>query len=259
MTTFGDILLKNSPASDKTLTKVGSELATEDEGLIKSSDDIGVSYYFRGNVNNNYVSFSGLNWRIVRINGDGTVRMILDDVISTEANYYNTNATDFEYENSYITTALKNWLQDNLRSQTEILANAKFCNDTVHDEAYNYAAYTRIITNKIPTLNCLGKSFNSDIGILSVDEVVLAGASPISPNQNYYLYNSKINDPWYTMSAARGNDISINMFMVDVNGSLKTNTVGNAYRKIRPVINLVKNVEVNGKGTIDEPYKILEK
>ncbi len=43
------------------------------------------TYYFKGNVVNNYVKFAGKDWRIVRINGDRTIRLILKDRISTAA------------------------------------------------------------------------------------------------------------------------------------------------------------------------------
>lgn len=45
-------------------------------GLYASSDNDGSTYYYRGNVKNNYVSFAGYIWRIVRVNGNGSVRMI---------------------------------------------------------------------------------------------------------------------------------------------------------------------------------------
>ena len=45
-------------------------------GIYKSEDDFGTSYYFRGAVDNNYVKFANFYWRIIRINGDGTIRMI---------------------------------------------------------------------------------------------------------------------------------------------------------------------------------------
>ena len=45
-------------------------------GLYAASDADGSSYYYRGNVKNNYVSFAGFIWRIVRVNGNGSVRMI---------------------------------------------------------------------------------------------------------------------------------------------------------------------------------------
>ena len=43
------------------------------------NDDYGTSYYFRGNVKNNYVSIGLMCWQIVRINGDGTIKLILED------------------------------------------------------------------------------------------------------------------------------------------------------------------------------------
>ena len=49
---------------------------TEKDGLYMAEDDEGESYYYRGAVRNNYVSFAGFLWRIIRRNGDGSVRMI---------------------------------------------------------------------------------------------------------------------------------------------------------------------------------------
>ena len=64
-----------------------SEVTTASEkGLYKADDDYTAttgmkSYYFRGAVNNNWVKFGQENgkdiyWRIIRINGDGSIRMI---------------------------------------------------------------------------------------------------------------------------------------------------------------------------------------
>ena len=48
----------------------------EEDGLYAAEDDEGTSYYYRGAVRNNYVSFAGFTWRIIRRNGDGSVRLI---------------------------------------------------------------------------------------------------------------------------------------------------------------------------------------
>ena len=42
-------------------------------------DDYGVSYYYRGGVEDNYVNFAGMCWRTVRIAGDGSIKLILED------------------------------------------------------------------------------------------------------------------------------------------------------------------------------------
>ena len=62
--------------SDGTVTVTGIE---DTYGyLCRAKDAYGDSYYYRGNVTNNYVLFAGKYWRIVRYNGDGTVRVIYD-------------------------------------------------------------------------------------------------------------------------------------------------------------------------------------
>ena len=53
-----------------------TQVATTDEGLYMAEDDEGESYYYRGAVKNNYVSFAGCIWRIIRRNGDGSIRLI---------------------------------------------------------------------------------------------------------------------------------------------------------------------------------------
>ena len=254
---FASTILKNNPFSDNSLTKVGSDAGVENEGLIKSSDDIGVSYFFRGNITSNYVSINDVLWRIVRINGDGTVRLVLNDVTNAVSSYYNTGEFVTDYKESNIYSYLDTWFQENLRGYTSNVANTRFCNDTSVNNEGIYSSYARVITNKIPTFNCLSNSFTSKIGILSVDEVVMAGAYPDGGNNNYYLYNSEISDSWFTMSGAKGSDTTINLFMIDTSGKIKSDVAGSAYHSVRPVINLIKNTQVTGDGTIDNPYQIV--
>ena len=47
-----------------------------DKGLYTMQDDYGTSYYYRGSVTNNYVLFGGYYWRIIRLNGDGSIRLL---------------------------------------------------------------------------------------------------------------------------------------------------------------------------------------
>ena len=52
--------------------------ATE-KAFAKATDDYGTSFYYRGNIQNNYVLFANMCWRIVRIVGDGSIKMVLYD------------------------------------------------------------------------------------------------------------------------------------------------------------------------------------
>ena len=46
--------------------------------MYADNDDDGKTYYYRGSVSGNYVKFAGFYWRVIRVNGDGTVRLIYD-------------------------------------------------------------------------------------------------------------------------------------------------------------------------------------
>lgn len=236
-------------------TSVGSEVASTNEGLIASSDDDGATYYFRGAVTNNYVTFAGLTWRIVRINGDGSVRLILDDIADTLANY-NSDMEDFEdTSHTDLFTSLESFYDSNLSNYDSYIANTRFCSEVGKTDT-TYNAYTRIVTNEIPTFNCLGERFTSKIGLLTVDEVVFAGGLYGEENSEYYLYNEEIDNLWWTLSLSKEDDDTFYPFLVNEKGEIVDNVSGSLYRGFRPVISLNRNVLVTGTGTIDDPYVV---
>lgn len=68
---------------------------SEEKGLYKAPDDYGTTYYFRGAQSYNYVSFAGLKWQIVRINGDGSIRLASTSSVGNSA--YNAETLDHAY------------------------------------------------------------------------------------------------------------------------------------------------------------------
>ena len=90
------------------LTKVAEEIsASTEKELSITNDDYGTSYYYRGSVTDNYVDFAGLCWRIVRIQGDGSVKLVLaskNGVCETSSNLTENSAYigtgDYGYDNS---------------------------------------------------------------------------------------------------------------------------------------------------------------
>ena len=143
-----------------TLTETELETDKSDKGLYQGTDDYGTTYYYRGNVKNNIVQFAGFYWQIVRINGDGSIRLIYD---GTEKNAtgenqtigtsrFNSSYTDPAYvgymygnpdgitfdevhnniNNSTIKTAVDNWYKTNIvdKGYGSYISNAVgFCGD----------------------------------------------------------------------------------------------------------------------------------
>ena len=69
-------------ASSSTLN-FRAEIYDYEKNMSVATDDYGTSYYYRGNVIDNYVNFAGMCWRAVRIAGDGSIKLILEDQDST--------------------------------------------------------------------------------------------------------------------------------------------------------------------------------
>ena len=68
-------------ASSMTMKQITYKMLTYEstpEAVFSSTeDDYGTSYYFRGQVKNNYVEFANKCWRVVRITGEGSIKLVL--------------------------------------------------------------------------------------------------------------------------------------------------------------------------------------
>ena len=81
-TALGDLTI-NSYTPDFTKSACDDETCeSHEKGIFAAEDDNGISYYYRGSVENNYVKFAGYYWRIIRINGNGSIRMIYDGTVA---------------------------------------------------------------------------------------------------------------------------------------------------------------------------------
>ncbi len=264
---FSDLLLFNNTVSTPQ-TRLGSEVATTNEGLISSSDNDGKTYYFRGKVDNNYFKINNLMFRIVRINGDNTVRVVLDGTIGNKQAYNTNTITDGNNAalallgNASITTQLTTWFNTNLKQYSAYLTKGSYCSDTqfnlVNNNVRYSNSYERIFNDEAPDLYCSGTINKAYVGLLNIDEIVLAGAASNIPNTSYYLYNKNIDGNYLTSSSYSINlQNKVTMMNVMSNGALGDGILVTDPSNIRPVINIGTNAKIKGKGTIDNPYIIV--
>ena len=104
--TFADIIKDNSNILDRASTSF-EKCATTNEGLIKNETEDGEVYYFRGKVLNNYVTFADNLWRIVKINEDGSVKLVLNSLIEGNSSYV--SGDNYEFNGSLIQSSLNDW------------------------------------------------------------------------------------------------------------------------------------------------------
>ena len=167
-------------------------------GIYKAEDDLGNTYYFRGNVENNYVKFANYYWRIIRINGDGTIRIVYAGTVVHENGYddsdtkdmiigesaFNLNDNDNAYvgymygtpgsstyndthaniNDSTIKKTIDTWYKNNLLSYQDKISDAIYCNDRSLTEgtgiknAETFYGFNSRFENMQPSYICTNKN-----------------------------------------------------------------------------------------------------
>ncbi len=230
---------------------------------------------------------SSMYWRILRINGDGTIRLIYDGInvesstddkpliaydkyseYNGDPKYYGLtydNGSGVQVDNK-VKTILENWYTTNLKAKYgKYIADSIFCNDTsIGDGETYYNTYKRTVSGKSPILTCtqdadkysvnasIGNGYLSEpIGLASADEVLMAGNyiyTGTSAINNYYGYLTM--SPY---SYKYSNTLLILGYYpstIDSNGPV---TIQGQYR---PVISLNANIKLYGSGSQSDPYRL---
>ena len=257
--------------------------------IYQTTDWKGTSYYFAGNPTDNWVKFGGFYWRIIRINGDGSLRLLYNGTTATTtgeetmistSQAFNTSYNRSEYvglkytegeqhgqnTNSTILTELDSWYtSSNLDDYAEYIdTNIGFCSDREMASGYTwssdpsstiyYAARERIVTNQNPSLACSSNDIiKIPVGLITGDETMFGGVPDSGNATGNYLINGQ---HYWTMSPHYFNDGYAGMFHVHSNGELSNWSVNNTIG-VRPVINLKASIQFSGGiGTVTNPYVV---
>ena len=197
--------------------------------------------------------------------------------IVTPISYTSSNYLDMltNEKSSSVKIKLEEWFNWKLKNYNNYISNEIFCNDRnlISGDGYlittgsQYGAYNRLNDNKAPILNCIQDSdnfstlnkqakLNYPIGLITADEVAMAGGVYNISNNKYYLYN---NIGFYSMSPSvyDSTKSKIDIFTVGKEGNLYTWNSVSHEMGIRPVINLKSDVEISsGDGSSIAPFKV---
>ena len=317
VTLFDKLLEDNPTISERTDFSTAFTTNTANT-LYKATENGTDVYYFAGQDTastpiNNWVKFGGFYWRIIRTNADGSVRLLYSGIspnttegyigksaFNTTSNspkyvgymYGDTDATPEEArtntKDSTIKAYIDNWYANNMTSYTKYLSTtAVYCNDRelASGETYsissgfNYASYTRLITNKTPTYDCTNNNdkFTKDastgngkltypIALMTADEIAYAGGVADKNAPMWYYTNSSFESStgalqWWSLSPnywGGGGARSWYVLGSDGPGYLG---YSNVYLSdgVRPAVSLKTCVQwKSGNGTSETPYEIAE-
>ena len=192
--------------------------------------------------------------------------------------------------NSAIKQAIDKWYAGTTLKDNDLIADQIFCNDRSASTsavaylstnyttltswnstgtAYYYGAYGRLSKSKSPVLTCTvdGDRFTVNkingkgnsaltypVGLITADEVAMAGGKPGSDNNTYYLYTNQ--DYWLGSPYSFSSSLACAFeFYVSSSGFLDSNYVAINYGA-RPVVSLSSKAKLSGNGTYSNPYTV---
>ena len=191
-------------------------------------------YRYVGVVDDNYLEYSGILYRVIGIDKDKNIKVISDKSVTLMYS---------GLENGYSKSYVNKWLnynkdingsgvfENNIKESVNFLTNTYYCEDVIDD---------------VKSITCDKNNTNYKISLLSLYDYFKAGgkSSFLNNGETYYLGTlNKDNHNYYITSDG---EVSIN--------EMSTKTFG-----VRPVITISSgSVLLSGKGTKDEPYKVLD-
>lgn len=223
------------------------------EGLYELNSEL----VYRGENPNNYVSFSGKAWRIVKIANDKAV-LILDEKFTRTIwdDRYNTDKDRSDGINNYSVSRIRESLNDLYQGDTLFKKETKnlvsvhtlYTGKRYETDNYNDGSIEKseILDNQYLGLLPLYDYLNA-----SIDDNCYSAITNSCSNYNYlnhYSYN------WWTLTGDTSNTYKV--YRISSNGTVSTlRASSNGY--IRPVIYLAKDaLYVSGNGTEQNPYTI---
>lgn len=243
--------------------------STSESNLYKTEDNYGVTYYYKGNVSNNYVLLADKLWRIVRISGNDTIRLILDDTIGLSkfnslnndnayVGYMYGDISSSSYElthknvnNSVIKNILDNFYNTELINHSSIIKDSYCGNKGIIETYLGYGKNETLYkyTSNDKSLICSDLDYSKyelNIGLLSAEELYYA----TSNKTETYLNNGTY---WWTMTPYSFDNNSAKVVGFNNETGIEASDVENELN-VRPVINIKNSVTVTGLGTKENPY-----
>jgi len=193
------------------------------DGLEGVNDNLGRSYYYKADALNNYVKIKDKLYRILRINGNGSYRLISNNAIGT-MKYGESN----DYLDSQVKTLVEDWFKVNFNNE-EYLVEGDF----------DITNYMDVEVNNLVNFDGYLSNF---VGLPSIKEMKLI-IDDVESNKLLEIGSS--------LYLANGNGTD-NVYAYKNNKFVSV--LPNEVLEVRPVINV--KAEFTGKGTVEDPFVI---
>ena len=234
---------------------IDRDLVTTGNGLYADSQTAG-RYYYKGLDPHNYLSFNGTLWRILSLEPDGSVKIILKNAYTS---------APFHSANSGLT---------NFTSVAAYASLVDYYNNTLTAESKKYltshVSYSGVVSYGASTANTIADTVNAEKGATITTNIVLPSITDYlraSNNCNNSTSWKSINNSPFAcktynwMYDSGGSYWFLNAYSAtraryqNTNGAVSLYTVSDL-RGYRPVVYLKATTTFQGNGTTSSPYTV---
>ncbi len=230
-----------------------NEVVEAGSGLYLQGDN----YVFRGENLNNYLKLSDKLWRIVSIDNEGNMELVLNDELDSSTVWDDRYNSESEY-----TSGINDYTVSRIRDELNSIYNS---NDLLDENAKelvipkNFCISGKTIEDDIDNIDCEKYIENANIGLLNVYQYTNASVDTNCNKigdrecQNYnYLKPDADSNGWWTLTPNSENTYEV--FYIESYGTVDVKRCS-TNSKLKPVIHLTKDLMYDsGKGTEKDPY-----
>lgn len=232
---------------------IEDSIVSSGDGLYKNGNE----YIFKGEYPNNFVKFDDKEWRIVKINSDGSLKLLYTEKKVEKRVWddrYNSSKESYVGINDFSVSRILDYLKDSYENETYV---SKKNMDLLVKHSWCIGKFS---SENIPinSMDVCSETYDDlYIGLLSADEVLVPSLSTGCINLydaecTNYNYFFSINTGWTLNSSS---DKSYIVF--SSNGGSVSSKNASLTSNVRPVVNVNSNVLYSsGNGTESDPYII---
>lgn len=226
----------------------GETVTTADNGITSTAEQtINSNTAFNSSRSSYY--YVGYVYSTTSLHGtttDSLIKGVVDD-------WYETNIENTEYDSYLATTTY--CIDREAWSSSSSFKDSTFL--TGSTSSMYYGAYKRLEANKTPSLECNNSADKLSLkaGLISADEVALAGGVKSIGNNSYYLYT---NATYWTLSPCCFSSGFGNVWGVNGSGHLGTYNATYTYGARAAVSLNSSTLIIKGSGVYTDPYIVTE-
>ena len=208
-------------------------------------------YIYRGPSANNYLTYAGYIWRILAIEADGSIKIIIDPSANDIITYWDdNNSPSNEWQGAALNNYINTTFYNAVITDTDKVIQKDWNVGTIYSEALE-GVDSLVAGEKSSIYN----GSNSTVGLITMSEYLRSSLTPACETDIYATCSSWLPKNMWTINGYVGSSTDKMASYVTSSGAISSAVVTRSDIKAYPVIFLKNTVKISsGDGSVGTPF-----